>query len=164
MRICSWALGVLALAMVAGCTCSSPASTRRSGTVDEPYVEEPLPDAVADKEPFLQTSNQVIAALAAGNPDAAYALMNRRRIQREKFDGMVKTIGASHGGIVGYLPMQWWFIDDGRQLLSVKLVIFEQGCGAARLMFDPNEPTEVRDVWLGGNTCSPNALAAREKL
>jgi hypothetical protein len=163
MSLRSLAAGLLAFATAAGCTCN-PATTLRSGTADEPYLEEPLAGEVADKQPFLTTSNRVVTALASGDLDAAYERMDRTRIQREKFDGMVRSIVAAHGRIVTFLPGQWWFIDDGRQLLSVKLVVFERGCGAVRLIFDRDDPTRARDMWLGDNSCSPNAREAREEL
>ena len=163
MRFRSAAFGLLALVTAAGCTCN-PVTTRRSGTVDEPYVGEPLSDEVADRAAFLETSNEVLAALSTGDLDAAFSRMDPRRIERERFDGMVRSIVAAHGRIVEFLPEQWWFVDDGKQLLSVKLVIFERGCGAARMMFERDNPAQVRDMWLGDNSCSPNAQAAREKL
>ena len=59
--------------------------------------------------------------------------------------------------------MQWWFIEDGKQVLSVKLLVFEYGCGAVRMMFLPEDPTQVFRLWIGGNSCSPNADAARRR-
>ena len=153
-------IGLLWTTMATGCTCS-PTSTSRSGTLDEPYVEQPLSEGVADKAPFLETSNAVVSAIAVGDRDAAYAWMHPKGVERDKFDTMLDFLQSAHGSIVDFRPMQWWFIEDKTQLLSVKLLVFDHGCGAVRMMFLPEKPTQVFRLWIGGNSCSPNAEAAR---
>ena len=162
-RLWSVAFALLVATIAAGCTCS-PNATRRSGTLDEPYVEEPLTEVVLDKASILETSNTVVSAIASGDRDAAYAYMHPKGVERDKFDTMLDFIQSAHGSILDFRPMQWWFIEDGTQVLSVKLLVFEHGCGAVRMMFLPEDPTQVFRLWIGGNSCSPNAEEARRQV
>ena len=131
--------------------------------MDEPYVEEALTEEVAGNERFLETGNAVVASLQAGDRDAAFQRMAPGAIRREKFDGMLDFIQTAHGSIVDFRPMQWWFIDDDTQVMLVKLLVYEHGCGAARLMFNRDDPSKIVSMWMGGNTCSPNAQAALDR-
>ena len=122
-----------------------------------------MSEDVAGKAPFLETSNAVVSAIAGGDREAAYAYMHPKGVERDKFDTMLDFLQTAHGSIVDFRPMQWWFIEDKTQLLSVKLLVFEHGCGAVRMMFLPEDPRQVFRLWIGGNSCSPNADAARRR-
>lgn len=152
-----------AFVLIGGCTCNLNLgqSFERSGTLNEPYEEDDLTSSSADKRPFLETTNEVVAAIAQGDVVSAHAFMDPAHISIEKLEPLVAAVTAVNGRIVEYLPGQWWFATEKGYLKSLKLLVQADGCGLLQLTFLPSDPAKAVGFWMGTTQCSPAAEQVR---
>ena len=105
----------------------------RSGTADDDYIAEPLPDSAQKYSQALEMSNEFLNAFKSKNYNHIYYSMVaeelRLEISEEEFIEALNVILGQAGEITQYKEMQWGFYsikNDERNLIgSTKIVEHE---------------------------------------
>lgn len=105
----------------------------RSGTFENPYIEEELDSVSEVYREYLNTSNDIIDKLKNNEYQLVYYSFFSEDLKSviplESFVGLITNLNKEYGIIINYKPMQWSFeIDEANGvLICSKIVEHEKG-------------------------------------
>jgi len=120
----------IVLALIAACD-TGMSTFNNSSSGDNDYFEEPLSERSEKYANALETSNAFVEALAAGEPEAAYKLLDSRlqaSLPSEQFNALSDQIVGTFGPFKEYKKMQWGFGKNSKLeniVISIKIVVHE---------------------------------------
>lgn len=117
--------------------------TYSSGTVNNPYIEEPLTKNVEKYQNALAISNKIAERLIEGDIEAVYlryfSEKLRKSIAPPEFEYLVNASTSYSGGMLSYKPMQWRFtltkVEGQDTLISTKFLQYEKNKVSLTLYF-----------------------------
>ena len=126
---------MLAFVLFIGSCDVNTTSAKRSGTVNDDYISEPLSNEVKKYSAVLNTSNQLIELIKAEKYKVIYDLYVddsiKSVITKELFEKVYVDAVEAMGNIVEYKEMQWGFLPASDEkynyIYSYKIVIHEKG-------------------------------------
>lgn len=110
-----------------------PTISMASGTIHNPFLEEPLIGPVKKYETALLTSNSIIDGLSKDDSLSVYehyfSNTLKRTVDRDSFKEMIDKAANTNGDIQEFKPLQWSFstvnLETGKHLVSTKYVQHE---------------------------------------
>lgn len=116
----------------------------RSGSLKNPYVEEPLSEDASQYEPALKTSNAIVEMLRKKKFESIYnEILDENAtagFSQQQFHSMLNDVFQQYGDIRAYKPMQWYFRRNNAggvdYLDSIKIVEHERSVVAYYFTFE----------------------------